>query len=64
VKRSVCPETAPEIVEYSPAYEQVEIVTNEPAVLIVADPKDEVFAQPTTGVHPDTVVTEVVLHVV
>jgi hypothetical protein len=31
-------------------------------VLIVADPKDEVFAQPTTGVHPATVVTEVVLH--
>jgi hypothetical protein len=30
-------------------------------VLIVADPKDEVFAQPATA-QPDTVVTEVVLH--
>ena len=37
----VCPETAPEIVEYSPAKEQVEMVTTAPAVLMVALPNGE-----------------------
>jgi hypothetical protein len=38
VKFRVCPDTAPLIVEYSPAKLQVEIVTVVPPVLIVAVP--------------------------
>ena len=43
VNLRVIPETAPEMVEYSPAYEQVEMVTTAPAVLMVAEPYEVVF---------------------
>ena len=43
VKRNVCPFTAPLMVEYSPAKEQVETVTVVPDGLMVADPKELVL---------------------
>jgi hypothetical protein len=45
VKRSVCPLAAPVIVEYSPAYEQLDIVTAAPFGSIAAEPYDEVLVQ-------------------
>ena len=45
VNFSVCPATAPLIVEYSPANEHVDIVTTAPMASIVADPKEDVFVQ-------------------
>jgi hypothetical protein len=52
VNRKVCPFTAPLIVEYSPAKEQVEIVTVVPDALIVADPKLEVLVHWLWAVYP------------
>jgi hypothetical protein len=45
VNLRVCPFTAPLIVEYSPAKEQVEIVTDAPTGLIVAEPNEDELVQ-------------------
>ena len=63
VKRSVCPFTAPVTVEYSPAKEQVEIVTTVPAGFIAAEPNEDVNVHPGGGtqlVHCTVVVRQVV----
>jgi hypothetical protein len=52
-KRSVCPFTAPFIVEYSPAKEQVEIVTDAPVGLMVAEPNELVFKQGPGGAEQE-----------
>jgi hypothetical protein len=50
VNCKVVPDTAPEIVEYSPAKEQVEIVVNTLLVGIVAEPNDEAKVQPLAAI--------------
>ena len=57
----VFPATAPVIVEYSPANEQVEIVDTAPAGSIAADPKDELFKQGPGGGAEQTVHCTVVV---
>ena len=46
---NVVPETAPEMVEYSPANEQVEIVVVVLLVGMVAEPKELANVQPLEG---------------